>query len=108
MLDGSEEFGGTRLCPQFDDFGVSPVNVGLFGFRLARSHFDPILFTSESQFISREQCSPDYTLPVHLGPVGTAKVADKQQTVGAHDQTVQFGNTALVDANITQVVLPAD
>ncbi len=92
----------------FDHFSVCAVDIDGFRIGFTRSHFDPVLFPSERQFIPRKQ-SPAYdTLSVHFRPVSTSEIADEQQSIGADDDTVQLGYAALVNADITQVVLTAD
>ena len=92
----------------FDYFGMCPVDINRFGIWFAWSHFDSVLFTSERQFITRKQCPANHSLAVNFRAVCASEVADKQQAIGADNHTVQFGYAALVNADITQVVLTAD
>ena len=76
------------------------------GWHFTRPQKDLEADICKGEFITGEQGTASHSLAIHLGPVCTTKVANKEQTIGAGDRTVQLGDAGMLQCDVTLPPLP--
>ena len=56
--------------------------------------------SAERDLITRQECSPDNSLPVNPRSVRASEVSHVHETICLHKNAVKFGNGAVIDGEV--------